>query len=45
MYADIRIACWLSDKKSQKTNWSELESMCKQNGFQIFKVFTTLFVL
>ncbi|XP_063903581.1 inositol-tetrakisphosphate 1-kinase-like [Zophobas morio] len=33
-----RIACWMSEKKIQKINWSEFEETCKKYGFGLFKL-------
>jgi len=39
-----RIACWMSEKKAQKINWTEFEEICKKYGFDVFKVRRTIYV-
>lgn len=38
MPSSKRIAVWLSDKKLQKMNWQEFETICNENGFEVFRV-------
>ncbi|KAL1506715.1 hypothetical protein ABEB36_006026 [Hypothenemus hampei] len=38
MPANKRIAVWMSEKKLQKMNWQELETVCEKHGFEVFKL-------
>lgn len=38
MPSNKRIAVWLSEKKLQKMNWQEFETICNENGFEVFRV-------
>lgn len=32
------IGYWMSEKKTQKLNWSEFKFVCKKHGFDLIKV-------
>lgn len=38
MPPSLRLACWMSEKKSQKLNWQEFEITCEKYGYNLFKV-------
>ncbi|XP_028131570.1 inositol-tetrakisphosphate 1-kinase isoform X1 [Diabrotica virgifera virgifera] len=38
MPSNKRIAFWVSEKKLQKLNWQELETISKKFGFEVFKL-------
>nr|CAH7760886.1 unnamed protein product [Callosobruchus chinensis] len=38
MPSNKRIAVWMSEKKLQKVNWEEFESVCHSYGFEVFKL-------
>lgn len=38
MPSNKRIAVWMSEKKLQKMDWDEFESVCNNYGFELFKV-------
>lgn len=38
MPSSRRIAIWMSEKKMQKMNFQEFETICSKYGFEVFKV-------
>ncbi|KAJ8932352.1 hypothetical protein NQ314_014719 [Rhamnusium bicolor] len=38
MPSNKRIAVWMSEKKLQKLNWQEFETVCINHGFELFKL-------
>lgn len=38
MTSRLRVACWMSEKKLNKFNWSGFQRVCEESGIETFKV-------
>lgn len=35
---NLRLACWMSEKKAQKLDWKEFEAVCTKHGYELYNV-------